>query len=293
MSVFISYSTIDSDFVDKLSKELVERRINVWLDKWAMKPGDSLLDKIQEGIAEASYLLVVLSNNSLESEWCKCELKSAIMRELEERKVIVIPILIEKCDIPLFLKEKLYADFTKNFDDGMNSLLRSLAELISEHMGRSTNPESVIDYGVNWMLDDNNVFIMQIDFVTWYIKEKKSLLLQVEVIGSREASDRFIMQNNAGFGWIMKETIISLLYENEAFKELNILLRSDKKYINLIHLSSPKDNINFNVIISGALLGEDSGSDVLIHFEEYMKLLRGEAATRVSEDLKKSLENKG
>ena len=40
MSVFISYSTKDKDFVDKLSIELVKKRIHVWLDKWAMKPGD-------------------------------------------------------------------------------------------------------------------------------------------------------------------------------------------------------------------------------------------------------------
>lgn len=65
MSVFISYSTKDKDFVDKLSIELVKKRIHVWLDKWAMKPGDSLIDKIQEGLTDSAYLLVVLSHNSL------------------------------------------------------------------------------------------------------------------------------------------------------------------------------------------------------------------------------------
>ena len=34
MIVFISYSTMDSKFVDKLSIELVKNKINIWLDKW-------------------------------------------------------------------------------------------------------------------------------------------------------------------------------------------------------------------------------------------------------------------
>lgn len=287
MSVFISYSTNDSDFVEQLSMELVKHRVNVWLDKWEMKPGDSLIDKIQEGIAEASFLLVVLSNNSLDSEWCKRELKSAIMRELDEKKVIVIPILVEKCDIPLFLKDKLYADFTKKFDDGMSSLLRSLAGLISD-MGRSTKPESIIDYGINWMLDEENLFIMNIDFVTWYIKEKKSLLLQIKIVGSRVASDRFLEQYRRGIDWLMKETLITFLYESETFKKMDILLRSDQRYFNKFYSRSPNDGVDFEIMVSGAMLGEDNGSDVLIHFEEYMQLLYGGAKARVMGNMKKN-----
>ena len=61
MGVFISYSSKDKSFVEKLSNKLVENRVGVWLDKWEMKPGDSLIDKIQNGIEDSSHLLVVLS----------------------------------------------------------------------------------------------------------------------------------------------------------------------------------------------------------------------------------------
>ena len=45
------------------------------------------------------------------------------MRELTERRVIVLPILLEECEIPVLLREKKYADFSRNYRDGFNSLL--------------------------------------------------------------------------------------------------------------------------------------------------------------------------
>lgn len=42
------------------------------------------------------------------------------------KRVKVIPILHKNCDIPYFLKDKLYADFTHSFDDGLNKLLSRL-----------------------------------------------------------------------------------------------------------------------------------------------------------------------
>ncbi|EON79267.1 hypothetical protein ADIS_0272 [Lunatimonas lonarensis] len=38
------------------------------------------------------------------------------MRELNEKKIVVIPILLDNCKVPLFLQEKVYADFRTDFD---------------------------------------------------------------------------------------------------------------------------------------------------------------------------------
>jgi TIR domain len=69
---------------------------------------------------------VVLSKASTESEWCKKELSAGLLRELEERRVVVLPILIEDCEIPIFLRGKLYADFRTNFDAGIGTILEQL-----------------------------------------------------------------------------------------------------------------------------------------------------------------------
>ena len=80
MPIFISYSHKDKKFVDKLAMQLVRRNVNVWLDRWELSVGDSLVERVQEAVDGASALLVILSNASTASEWCKKELEAGFLR---------------------------------------------------------------------------------------------------------------------------------------------------------------------------------------------------------------------
>jgi hypothetical protein len=121
--LFISYSAKDTEFVEKLARDLVSSGVKVWWDKWVMKVGDSLHKKIQEGITNSAWLGVVLSPNSIDSPWVEKELNSALMRELEQKEVFVLPILYKDCQIPLMLKDKVYADFRSSYTQGLEALL--------------------------------------------------------------------------------------------------------------------------------------------------------------------------
>ncbi|PRB58082.1 toll/interleukin-1 receptor domain-containing protein [Erwinia billingiae] len=92
MPVFIRYSHNDPKFVDHLAQKLVQQNINIWLDRWELSVGDSLVDRIQDAVKGASALLVILSKHSVESEWCKRELSAGLLRELEEKRVVVLSV---------------------------------------------------------------------------------------------------------------------------------------------------------------------------------------------------------
>lgn len=274
MSIFISYSSLDSVFVDKLAVDLVKKRIVVWLDKWAMQPGDSLLDKIQSGLTDSSFLLVVLSNNSVRSEWCKKEINSALMRELEEKKVIIIPVLLEQCTIPIFLKEKLYADFTKEYEIGFEALIRPLATLYSANMGRVEDTDRVTDFAVNWGLDKiNHQFILEIDIVTWYPQGKKTVLFQIKITGNDKATERFKTQHLSGLSHLMKDTLLQELLTNEVTKDLHVLITNDKVDPHIIKIQDNKLELEFDVVIRGVLMGVDNGNDILIHLQEFIQMI--------------------
>jgi hypothetical protein len=123
---FISYSGRDAEFVAKLTSDLNSAGVKVWWDKTEMKVGDSLHQKIQDGISNAAWLGVVLSPNSVSSAWVEKELSSALARELESRQVFVLPILYRDCQVPLFLKDKVYADFRTSYDLGLETLLERI-----------------------------------------------------------------------------------------------------------------------------------------------------------------------
>lgn len=124
--VFVSYSNRDRGFVEQLVHDLQENGINPWYDRWEMLPGDSLMQKIGDAILENEYLVVVLSPNSAESEWVKRELGLALTREFRERRVQVIPALLQDCSIPAFLQDKVYADFRSDYHQGLGELVRAV-----------------------------------------------------------------------------------------------------------------------------------------------------------------------
>ncbi len=149
MPVFISYSHKDKDFVNRLAAHLVKAKTHVWVDTWELNVGDSLITTIQRAIQEASALLVVLSKSSAESEWCKKELSAGLIRELEEKRVVVLPVLLDDCIIPLFLRDKVFADFRTNYDEGLRRVLEAIAKVTSDTLGRIEEPKWNIDWGID------------------------------------------------------------------------------------------------------------------------------------------------
>src|SRR3989304_6427488 len=116
MSVFITYNHNDEQFAEKLAMELVRRDIKVWKDSWRIGVGDSLIQKVQQGLEGAEVFCVIFSRNSLKSEWVKRELTAALMREIEDRKGMILPVVIDASKLPLLVRDKFYADFRGDFD---------------------------------------------------------------------------------------------------------------------------------------------------------------------------------
>jgi hypothetical protein len=266
MSIFISYSSKDSEFAEKLAFELVKNGIKVWIDKWALKAGDSLIDRIQSAIGDSAFLLIILSKNSVASEWCKKELNSALVRELEEKKVVVIPVVMEECQVPLFLREKLYANFKGGFENGILQLLKPLSGLISNHIGRSLEDGFTLDYGAYWKIR-NDSYYLQLDKVVRYNERPEStVLLQTYVKGNDAATDHYKKQLKLGLNFLMKDTIISTMSIAEPFANKRILLREDEPWEEKFTLADATTPVQFKIKIRGRLIGSDNGMDMLVNY---------------------------
>jgi hypothetical protein len=107
--VFISHASEDKDrFVLNFAKKLREKGIDAWLDKWEMKPGDSLMDKIfVEGIGQARAFIIIISHNSINKPWVHEELNKAAVDRINKGTKL-IPILIDDCSVPEVLTSTLW-----------------------------------------------------------------------------------------------------------------------------------------------------------------------------------------
>lgn len=127
--IFLSHTGVDKPFVRRLRKDLLAHGVpQVWLDEAEINIGDSLIAKIEEGIKLSRYIAVVLSMKSIDAPWVKKELDVAMNREIASGEVVVLPLLYEPCELPEFLKGKLYADFSKpeDYEEVLAKLLRRL-----------------------------------------------------------------------------------------------------------------------------------------------------------------------
>jgi hypothetical protein len=88
--VFISHASEDKEDIAKpLAEALSEKGVKVWYDKFTIKLGDSLRRKIDEGLAQSRYGIVILSYSFFAKEWPQKELDGLAAREYKGEKVIL------------------------------------------------------------------------------------------------------------------------------------------------------------------------------------------------------------
>lgn len=130
---FISHSSADKEVAERLARDLIAQGIDAWFDKWEIMPGDSLRRKIEQGISEASHFIVLLTPNSLKSEWVQTELDTALVRKIEN-ECRLIPVLygIPLEEAPLILRGLLCVKLD-DYQEG-------LQQLVDACFGRSRKP---------------------------------------------------------------------------------------------------------------------------------------------------------
>jgi hypothetical protein len=132
-TAFISYAHDDAPFVDGLVRDLESAGVAVWLDRWELKVGDSLAERIADGIRASDYLVVVLSPASVKSRWVQVELNVGLMRQLDQDRISVLPVLYRDCTIPVLLQGIRYADCRVDaYARGVEMLLATLRSNLPE-----------------------------------------------------------------------------------------------------------------------------------------------------------------
>lgn len=127
-SVFLSHTKVDKPFVRRLANDLGNQGVPYWIDDAEIAVGESLIEKIRDGIDTMDYLAVILSPDSAKSPWVQREVDVAMNQEIAGRRVKVLPLMYRKCELPGFLLGKRYADFTdhERYAEAFEDLLRSM-----------------------------------------------------------------------------------------------------------------------------------------------------------------------
>jgi hypothetical protein len=94
-SCFISYSSKDQEFVERLYADLHSKGVRCWFAAEDMKIGDRIQLRIDEAVRKYDKLLLVLTESSMKRAWVKKEVKTALEKEQKHDRTVLLPIRLD------------------------------------------------------------------------------------------------------------------------------------------------------------------------------------------------------
>ncbi|WP_442869688.1 toll/interleukin-1 receptor domain-containing protein [Bradyrhizobium sp. CCBAU 65884] len=124
--ILISHRTADSLEAEHLASDLRAAGHDVWLDIWKIGLGDSIVERINTGLADAEYVVLCLSSVGVDAPWISREWMSALARQLEHKGVKLLPVRLTGGDLPPILADIQYADAVKDYASALRAILNAV-----------------------------------------------------------------------------------------------------------------------------------------------------------------------
>ena len=122
LQIFISYSHKNTEFANKITKDLEGEGYQIWLDSTDIQTGSRWDDGIVKGLNSSQVFMSLLSVPSVASQNVKDEIGYAI-----DHNMHIVPLLMELCEVPFRLRRVQYIDFTTlPYEEGLKAVLENL-----------------------------------------------------------------------------------------------------------------------------------------------------------------------
>ncbi|MCP4113785.1 MAG: TIR domain-containing protein [Desulfobacteraceae bacterium] len=128
--VFIAFASEDFPIVREIVNDLKRHKIRYWLDDEQILPGDSISQKVENGLLNSRFVMPCFSRHELKSGWVRAEYSAILNRMLSgntgQRVVPLILDDLEDSEMPPLLSDIRY----ERYSDvrGYDKLLRRLKQ---------------------------------------------------------------------------------------------------------------------------------------------------------------------
>ena len=128
MKVFLSHSTLDREFAERLADAMREERFEPWLSEIDIKPGTNWVKGVDKGLRDADLVLLLWSPNAAKSIATEHEWTAAFDREITEKRLRLELVLLADCQRPELLRTRQYIDASQNQERGIGKVIQWLRE---------------------------------------------------------------------------------------------------------------------------------------------------------------------
>jgi hypothetical protein len=144
-SCFISYSSKDQAFAERLHSDLQNKGVRCWFAPHDMPIGAKIIDTIDEAIRLRDKVLLILSEGAIASDWVEGEVTRALDEERTRKNVVLFPVRLDDAVMQtseawarLLRGQRNIGDFTrwKEHDSYQKSFERLMRDLRVEKPGQ-------------------------------------------------------------------------------------------------------------------------------------------------------------
>ncbi|KKA06222.1 hypothetical protein VP02_18915 [Pseudomonas ogarae] len=128
-AIFLSHNHQDKPVVEPVAVELMKiyGQDSVFYDDWSIQPGDSIIGKMNEGLASPDFFLFFVTENSLNSGMVNLEWQSALY-QAAKGKITFVPVRVDGVPLPAIVMHKAYIDMHR---DGMEATIQQIKDRIA------------------------------------------------------------------------------------------------------------------------------------------------------------------
>jgi len=125
--VFISHSSKDKETVREIGLFLSAEDISVWYDEWEINYGESIPEKVNEGLRVCTHFLLIWSKNAAESKWVSNELSAIINSILSGHNDIkIIPICLDDTQLPGLVAHLKYIRYNQGDEKDRFEIIKAV-----------------------------------------------------------------------------------------------------------------------------------------------------------------------
>jgi len=226
--IYLSYSSHDKEKADLIASRLHNTGFDVISDYSNISSDKYMFDEIRYSLQSSDFVLILLSKYLFESSYFRFEYSKDFFYHTRQRKVTIIPVLIEKCDIPSdFLEYELF-NLTNDFEKVFEKLLKRIVvipEISFENFSPTQFEELVFDflkaYGFINIQREQRFNDKGVDFMAEYLaknpfgqKRKEVWLIETKFYSEARFDIKAVKQIVDLYKYINKEDAKVLLITN-------------------------------------------------------------------------------
>lgn len=176
--IFISHAKEDNTVIHRVIKILDDNNIQKWVDLEQLDDvlGSSVNEKINEGISNSNYFLLVWSIHASKSKFVKKEYNAATSDDYDKllKKIII---KLDKTKLPPLLADKVYYEVTEiELEDVLEGIVSKInydshdkTKRFDEYLDNTIDKIKIlgIEYDPSFILKNALPAIYQQEFETW------------------------------------------------------------------------------------------------------------------------------